>query len=116
MLTQTSVVTSILMGRDAGWVPQQRVGAGAALGRLVHQHRWHMGWGLAAAAVCWAISAAVFAWMSPIIIGLLLAAPIAHRTARSAPQALARLLSNAAERQPPRLLLRRMSIAQHWRE
>jgi membrane glycosyltransferase len=116
MLTQTSAVTSILMGRDAGWMPQQRVGAGAALGRFVHQHRWHMGWGLAAAAVCWAISAAVFAWMSPIIIGLLLAAPIAHRTARPAPQALARLLANEAERQPPRLLLRRTSIAQHWRE
>ena len=116
MLTQTSAVTSILMGRDAGWRPQRRVGAGAPLSRFVHQHRWHMGWGLAAAAVCWAISGAVFAWMSPIIIGLLLAAPIAHQTARRAPQALARLLANAAERQPPRLLLRRREIAQRWRE
>jgi membrane glycosyltransferase len=116
MLTQTSAITSILMGRDAGWTPQQRVGAGAPLIRFVYRHRWHMGWGLAAAAVCWAISAAVFAWMSPIIIGLLLAAPIAHRTARPAPQALAKLLANAAERQPPRLLVRRRSIAQRWQE
>jgi membrane glycosyltransferase len=116
MLTQTSAVTSILMGRDAGWMPQQRVGAGAALSRFAHQHRWHMAWGFAAAAVCWAISAAVFAWMSPVIIGLLLAAPIAHRTARPAPQALARLLANAAERQPPRLLQRRSAIAEQWRE
>jgi membrane glycosyltransferase len=75
-----------------------------------------MGWGVAAAAVCWAISGAVFAWMSPIIIGLLLAAPIAHRTARPAPQALAKLLANAAERLPPRLLLRRNSVALRWRE
>jgi membrane glycosyltransferase len=116
MLTQTSAVTSILMGRDAGWLPQQRISAGAPLSRFVRRHRWHMGWGLAAAAVCWAISAAVFAWMSPIIIGLLLAAPIAHRTARPAPQALAKLLANAVERLPPRLLLRRNSVAQRWRE
>src|SRR5262245_13620019 len=116
MLTQTSAITSILMGRDAGWTPQQRVGAGAPLIQFVYRHRWHMGWGLAAAAVCWAISAAVFAWMSPIIVGLLLAAPIAHRTARPAPQALAKLLANAAERQPPRLLVRRRSIAQRWQE
>jgi membrane glycosyltransferase len=116
MLTQTSAVTSILMGRDAGWMPQQRISAGAPLSRFMLRHRWHMGWGVAAAAVCWAISGAVFAWMSPIIIGLLLAAPIAHRTARPAPQALAKLLANAAERLPPRLLLRRNSVALRWRE
>jgi len=72
--------------------------------------------GLAAAAICWAISPAVFAWMSPIIIGLLLAALIAHRTARSAPRAIARLLAIPDELNPPDLLLRQMNINQRWRD
>ena len=65
MITQTSAVLSILLGRDAGWGAQRRVGAGATLLQFAQQHRWHIAWGATGAGMCWAISLAVFAWMSP---------------------------------------------------
>jgi membrane glycosyltransferase len=105
MVTQTSAVLSILMGRDAGWGAQQRrPGAKATLLQFMGQHRWHMMWGAAGAAICSAISPAVLAWMSPIIAGLLLAAPIALWTARNSGQVMATLLGTREERHPPPLL------------
>ena len=78
------------------------------------QHRWHTLWGIAGAAICWSISPAVFAWMSPIIIGLLLAALIARLTAAPAGQRLADLLATPEERCPPALLLSRSTAQRAW--
>jgi membrane glycosyltransferase len=114
MLTQTSAVLSILLGRDAGWGAQRRVGADATLLRFMQQHRWHMAWGVTGAALCWAISPAVFAWMSPIILGLLLAAPIGLVTGKHAGTAVAELLSTLYERQYPALLAVRAAKHQEW--
>ncbi|MDX2205969.1 MAG: glucans biosynthesis glucosyltransferase MdoH [Hyphomicrobiaceae bacterium] len=93
MLTQTRAVLGVLLGADAGWGAQRRVGAEAPLADYVRQHRWHVACGLAGAAVCWAISPAVLAWMSPIILGLTLAPVLAMLTAAPARPALARLLA-----------------------
>ena len=116
MVSQSNAVASILFGRDAGWGAQRRVGAGNSLAELLYQHRWHSAWGLAGAAICWSISPAVFAWMSPIILGLLLAAPIGSVTARHAGRVLATLLSTLEERCPPQLLTARITLSEAWRE
>jgi membrane glycosyltransferase len=114
MLSQTNAVVSILFGRDAGWGAQRRVGAENSLPELLNQHRWHAAWGLAGAAICWSISPAVFAWMSPIILGLVLAAPIGSLTARHAGRVLATLLSTLEERCPPQLLTARITLSEAW--
>jgi membrane glycosyltransferase len=116
MLSQTSAVASILVGRDAGWGAQRRVGEENSLAQLLHQYRWPTMWGLTGAAICWSISPAVFAWMSPIIIGLLLAAPIGRFTARRAGRVLATLLGTLEERCPPQLLIARAALSEAWRE
>jgi len=46
----------------------------------------------------------VLAWMSPIVAGLVLAAPIALFTARERGQVIATLLSTPEQRDPPALL------------
>ena len=105
MVTQTSAVLNILIGRDAGWGAQQRhLGAKSTVLQMVGQHRWHIMWGVAGAAVCATISPAVLAWMSPIIAGLLLAAPIAFLTAQNSAPWIATLLGTTEERHPPALL------------
>lgn len=105
MVTQTSAVLNILMGRDAGWGTQQRrLGPKATLFQFAKQHWWHTMWGAAGAAICAAISPAVLAWMSPIIAGLLLAAPIALLTARNSGQLTTKLLGTPEQRHPPALL------------
>ena len=69
--------------------------ADSTLGQFMLQHRWHIGWGIAAAAlICWSISSARIAWMSPIIIGLVLSAPpVALLTAKHIGNTLERLLA-----------------------
>ena len=93
MLTQTSAVVGILLGREPGWGAQRRVGARATMVHYMRQHRWHLVWGSIGAVICWSISPPVFAWMSPIVIGLLLAAPVALLTAKHAGKALEKLLA-----------------------
>jgi membrane glycosyltransferase len=105
MVGQTHAVVSVLLlRRDAGWGTQRRVAANAPLTSYLAQHRWHMAWGLAGAAVCWSISPAVLAWMSPIILGLVLAAPLARATAAHAEGWIADLLAAPVDRECPALL------------
>jgi len=116
MLSQTYAVASILFGRDTGWGAQRRIGADNSLPQLLHQHRWPAAWGLAGGAICWSISPAVFAWMSPIIIGLVLAAPIAAFTASRGGDVLATLLGTLEERRPPELLSARAALNAAWQQ
>src|SRR5262249_56274029 len=62
----------------------------------------------------WALPPPLFLWMTPVIVGLLFAVPLATLTARSgAGQALRRLglLSIPEERDPPPILLRAQELA-----
>jgi membrane glycosyltransferase len=115
MLTQTSAVAAVLLGRDAGWGAQQRTGAGVTLRQLLRQHRWHVLWGAAGAAICWTISPVVFAWMSPIILGLLVAPVLALATARHPRKMLTALLATADDRERPVLLAARTVTREGWR-
>jgi membrane glycosyltransferase len=112
MVTQSSAVLSILMGRDAGWAAQRRAGAASDVTRHLVQHRWHLAWGVAAVVTCWAISVYVLAWMSPIIAGLLLAPFIAMWTSRQAGGLIGHVLSTTHDLLPPVLLSSHAAIAE----
>jgi membrane glycosyltransferase len=109
MLMQTAAVLQILLGRDAGWSAQRRDDAAMPLRESFRRYRWHTVFGLLFAAAAYAVSQPLFLWMTPVIVGLLFAVPLAALTARSgAGQALRRLglLAIPEERDPPPILER----------
>ncbi len=109
MLTQTGAVLGILTRRDAGWGAQRRVGSNSTLPNAMRLHRWHIGVGAAVAVICWFTSVAVLAWMSPIIVGLLFAGPIALLTALKSRHVISTLLGTLEQRHPSPLLRARGS-------
>ena len=80
MLVQSGIVYSILVGRDAGWTPQRRDDAELPWGDVFRFHRFHIAIGVLIAIGAYAVSPALLAWLSPAILGLLLAAPISRAT------------------------------------
>ena len=84
MMIQTGVIVSILRGKDSGWKPQRRDGSGFALSDVWRRHRWHMAAGVLLAACAYAVSPITLAWLSPAVLGLLLAVPVSAATGSSA--------------------------------
>lgn len=80
MLTQSMAVVAILMGRDSGWNPQRRDDGSLPFGELVRRFGPHTLFGLMLAAAAYAVSVSLFLWMSPVLIGLVLAIPLAAMT------------------------------------
>ena len=80
MMMQTHHVISILTGRDSGWGVQRRDGGSLPLSVLFKVHWGHTLFGIVLGASAWAISPAIFLWMTPTLIGLLLAIPISGLT------------------------------------
>lgn len=80
MLIQTGAVAEILMRRDAGWKPQRRDDGGLPIGALISRHKWHVISGLLLAWAAIADSWILFAWLSPAIVGMVLAVPISGLT------------------------------------
>ena len=108
MLTQSSAVVTILAGRDGGWQPQRRDDGRVPFGQLARQYLPHTLTGLALGLVSWLVSIPLLLWMSPVVLGLALAAPLAAFTGkRSAGLALRRLglLQTPEEARPPHVLL-----------
>ena len=76
MLIQTEGVLQILGGRDAGWNTQQRDGTSVPL-RLIWRQYWRfMVSGLVLAGAAYAVSPALFLWMTPVLLGLVLTVPL----------------------------------------
>jgi membrane glycosyltransferase len=76
MVIQSGSVASILLGRDTGWNPQRRDDGSIPLRDIVARHSWHTALGLVAGIAAFAIATSLFLWMSPTILGLVLAIPI----------------------------------------
>lgn len=68
----------IVMGRDAGWNAQRRSADGIAWREALLRHRWHTTFGLSLALGAWALSPAIFVWLSPTLLGLVLAVPLSR--------------------------------------
>jgi membrane glycosyltransferase len=76
MLIQSGSVFQILLGRDTGWNPQRRDDGSIPLRDIVRRHRTHTVLGVVAGISAFLIATSLFAWMSPTIVGLVLAIPL----------------------------------------
>lgn len=76
MLVQSGSVFQILVGGDTGWNPQRRDDGSIPLRDIVRRHRWHTALGIVAGLSAFLIATSLFLWMSPTIIGLVLAIPL----------------------------------------
>lgn len=109
MLIQTSGVLSILLGRDSGWNAQRRDDGGVPFMDTVRAYWIYMLFGLVLGACAWSVSIPLFLWMTPVLLGLVFAIPLAAATSsRDAGQALLRagLLLIPEETSPPDILRR----------
>jgi membrane glycosyltransferase len=77
MVFQSSAVSEILLGRDAGWQVQRREDGGVSLRDTVRTYAMPTLFGIAMAVSAYAVSLPLLLWMMPVILGLLLAIPIA---------------------------------------
>lgn len=102
MVSQSFAVVSILMGRDGGWNPQRRddgsLGWREAFRHFLPHTLLGLGFAAATAAIAWPL----MAWMSPVILGLLTAVPLAVWTSR--PRRPGGLLETPEAQQPPSVL------------
>jgi membrane glycosyltransferase len=106
MLMQSGSVFQILLGRDTGWQPQRRDDGSIPLRDTVRQHRWHTLLGLFVGISAYTIATSLLIWMSPTIVGLLLAIPLSWFSGKlGAGLALKHigLLMTPEERQPPEI-------------
>jgi membrane glycosyltransferase len=116
MVTQTSATCQILAGRDSGWKAQRRNEGRIRLTEALRFHRWHTLVGLTLAGLCWLVSVDLMAWMGPVILGLLLSAPLGWWTARPAGPLLSRLLATDEDRHPPPILRSASADTMRWAE
>jgi membrane glycosyltransferase len=107
MSMQSRAVAQILRGRDAGWHAQRRDDGSLPLREIARGYLGQTVLGIALAAAAYAISLPLLWWMSPVIVGLLLAIPLAALTARPdrGLSGLA-LLAIPEERHPPEIVVR----------
>ena len=115
MVIQTGSVVQIVFGRDTGWNPQRRDDGSIALGAIVRRHRSHVALGIISLIAGFLISPSLAAWMSPTIIGLMLAIPISWASGQlGLGLAFKRLglLVTPEEAEPPSIATRANSLAQ----
>jgi membrane glycosyltransferase len=104
MLIQSGSVFQILLGRDTGWQPQRRDDGSIPFKDIVRRHRAHTVLGVLAGLSAFMIATSLFLWMSPTIVGLLLAIPLSWLSGQlGAGLALKKLglLKTPEEHQPP---------------
>ena len=107
MAAHTFMVLSIILGRAVGWGSQNREADGTGWREAVTVHAVPTLLGVAWAVLAWYISPVFAAWMSPILLGLILCIPISVWTSRARHgKALARhgILSTPEELDPPSVL------------
>jgi len=114
MLNQSLTVVAALAGRDVGWNVQRRDDGALPWAEVARGYVWHTLFGIVLAAAAYAVSWSLFLWMTPVILGLLLAIPLAALTAGAgAGRGLRRLglLLVPEERRPPAILERANHLA-----
>ena len=109
MLIQSASVMAILSGRDSGWQAQRRDDGTLPLRAVMRRYGWHTVFGLLLALAAYEVSYSLFAWMTPVIVGLILAVPLAQWTANAETGRRLRrikLLLTPEESRPPEILQR----------
>ena len=109
MIFQSTAVTEILLGRDAGWQVQRRSGGEIASREIYHKLAAPTLCGLLMGLSALAVSLPLFLWMSPVITGLVLAIPLGLLTSRrSGP---AGLFATPEDNYPPPVVVRASELA-----
>ena len=119
MLTQSLDVFAILLGRDSGWNAQRRDDGSIPLGTVARLYAWHTTFGVGLAVASFLVSPYLLAWMSPVVVGQVLAIPLAVGTGSSAlGRGLRRLglLRIPEETQPPEVLATAIARAMETKE
>ncbi len=114
MVTQTMAVVQVLLGRDSGWSPQQRADGRLTFDEAVGFHWRHTVIGLVGAYACWQVSPQLLLWMSPVLIGLVFAAPLGWYMSRPAGLFQRAVLSVPEQRLPPAILNHARSFGERW--
>ncbi|WP_375413129.1 glucans biosynthesis glucosyltransferase MdoH [uncultured Bradyrhizobium sp.] len=83
MIFQSSAVGEILLGRDAGWQVQRRDDGGVPRREIIRKYAPPTVFGVLLAISAYAVSVPLLLWMAPVIVGLLLAIPIAFVSSAS---------------------------------
>ena len=73
MLIQSGHVMHFVFGLDTGWDPQRRDDGSIPFKDIVRRHRSHVAMGVLSLVAGLSISPSLVAWMSPTILGLILA-------------------------------------------
>jgi len=109
MLIQSGSVFQILLGRDTGWNPQRRDDGSIPLKDIIRRHRTHTALGVITGISAFLIATSLFAWMSPTIVGLVLAIPLSWASGQLALGLWLKrhkLLLTPEEGDPPAIALR----------
>jgi membrane glycosyltransferase len=113
MVIQSVDVVLILAGRDSGWRPQRRDDGVIPTHEIVRRYWRHTAFGVALGVGSYVVSPSLLLWMSPVVLGLSLAIPVAVVTARRGPGLALRrlgLLRIPEEWGPPPVIARARAI------
>jgi membrane glycosyltransferase len=119
MLIQSGSVFQILLGRDTGWNPQRRDDGSIPLKDIIRRHRTHTVLGIVAGTSAFMIATSLFAWMSPTIVGLVLAIPLSWASGQLALGLWLKrhkLLVTPEEGDPPAVALRANTLQAEFDE
>jgi membrane glycosyltransferase len=111
------VVAGIVTGRDTGWKAQRRDDGSIPLREVVRRHGIQTLFGVVLATAAYAVSPVALAWMSPVILGLVLAIPVSAVTGWPALGKAVRkcgLLVTPEEIDPPAVLRRANELIGEW--
>jgi len=93
MMLQTRWVVEIFLGKDSGWNAQRRDDGSLPFRTIFRSHYGQMLFGVAMAAAAYAVSLDTFLWLSPVTLGLVLAAFLSWGTAQASAGIAARRLN-----------------------
>lgn len=117
MVIQSGAVVQIVLGRDTGWNPQRRDDGSIPFRDIVRRHRLQTALGVITGVSAFLLAPSLAGWMSPTIIGLVLAIPISAASGMlSIGLALKNmgLLMTPEERNPPPIATRANALMREF--
>jgi membrane glycosyltransferase len=112
MIFQSTAVGEILLGRDAGWQVQRRNDGAVPRREIIRKYALPSFIGVVMAVSAYAVSLPLLLWMAPVIVGLVLAIPIAMLSSTAAPDLRrSTLFSTPEQTVPPKVLRRANELA-----
>src|SRR5690348_15676111 len=109
MIFQSSAVFEILLGRDAGWQVQRRSDGEVSRREISRKLAPPTLFGIVMGLSAYAVSVPLLLWMSPVVIGLIVALPMGLLT--SSRLNTAGLFATPEDRSPPPVLTRASELA-----